>query len=105
MKYAEAPGIASKAAEIIPAVDDSATETVSLRAFSFAAIRSACGNKSCNIARLHVGPEPTLPVPRGALPAPEAEEAKGAPPMGYETILYAEDGPIGTLTLNRPEDG
>ena len=25
--------------------------------------------------------------------------------MNYETILYAEDGPIGTLTLNRPEDG
>jgi naphthoate synthase len=25
--------------------------------------------------------------------------------MTYETILYAEDGPIGTLTLNRPEDG
>ena len=25
--------------------------------------------------------------------------------MDYETILYAEDGPIGTLTLNRPEDG
>lgn len=23
----------------------------------------------------------------------------------YETILYAEDGPIGTITLNRPEDG
>jgi naphthoate synthase len=25
--------------------------------------------------------------------------------MGYETILYSEDGPIGTLTLNRPDDG
>ncbi len=25
--------------------------------------------------------------------------------MSYETILYAEDGPVGTLTLNRPEDG
>jgi naphthoate synthase len=25
--------------------------------------------------------------------------------MGYETILYAEDGPLGTLTLNRPDDG
>ncbi|MFJ4048921.1 MULTISPECIES: enoyl-CoA hydratase-related protein [Pseudomonas] len=25
--------------------------------------------------------------------------------MHYETILYREDGPIGTLTLNRPEDG
>jgi len=24
---------------------------------------------------------------------------------GYETILYAEDGPVGTLTLNRPQDG
>jgi len=24
---------------------------------------------------------------------------------GYETILYAEDGPVGTLTLNRPHDG
>lgn len=25
--------------------------------------------------------------------------------MTYETILYAEDGPIGTITLNRPQDG
>jgi naphthoate synthase len=25
--------------------------------------------------------------------------------MAYETILYEEDGPIGTLTLNRPHDG
>lgn len=25
--------------------------------------------------------------------------------MTYETILYEEDGPIGWLTLNRPEDG
>ncbi len=25
--------------------------------------------------------------------------------MSYETILYQEDGPVGTLTLNRPDDG
>lgn len=25
--------------------------------------------------------------------------------MSFETILYAEDGPIGTITLNRPDDG
>ena len=25
--------------------------------------------------------------------------------MSFETILYAEDGPVGTLTLNRPDDG
>ena len=25
--------------------------------------------------------------------------------MNYQTILYAEDGPVGILTLNRPEDG
>jgi naphthoate synthase len=25
--------------------------------------------------------------------------------MTFETILYKEDGPIGTITLNRPEDG
>ena len=25
--------------------------------------------------------------------------------MTYQTILYAEDGPVGTLTLNRPDDG
>src|ERR1700712_4676714 len=25
--------------------------------------------------------------------------------MTFETILYAEDGPIGTITLNRPDDG
>ena len=25
--------------------------------------------------------------------------------MKFETILYAEDGPIGTITLNRPHDG
>jgi naphthoate synthase len=25
--------------------------------------------------------------------------------VSYETILYAEDGPVGTITLNRPDDG
>lgn len=25
--------------------------------------------------------------------------------MSYETILYEEDGPVGTITLNRPHDG
>ena len=25
--------------------------------------------------------------------------------MPYETILYSEDGPVGTITLNRPDDG
>ena len=25
--------------------------------------------------------------------------------MSFETILYQEDGPIGTITLNRPDDG
>jgi len=25
--------------------------------------------------------------------------------MGYETILFEEDGPVGTITLNRPNDG
>ena len=25
--------------------------------------------------------------------------------MSYQTILYTEDGPIGTITLNRPDDG
>ncbi|MGB7184707.1 MAG: enoyl-CoA hydratase-related protein [Burkholderiaceae bacterium] len=25
--------------------------------------------------------------------------------MDFETILYVEDGPIGTITLNRPDDG
>lgn len=25
--------------------------------------------------------------------------------MSYNTILYAEDGPVGTITLNRPDDG
>ena len=25
--------------------------------------------------------------------------------MTFDTILYAEDGPVGTVTLNRPDDG
>ncbi len=25
--------------------------------------------------------------------------------MTFETIIYEEDGPIGTITLNRPDDG
>ena len=24
--------------------------------------------------------------------------------MSFETILYAEDGPVGTITLNRPDN-
>jgi hypothetical protein len=28
-----------------------------------------------------------------------------AEPRCYETILYREEGPVGILTLNRPEDG
>src|SRR2546423_13044107 len=51
MKYAEAPAIASNAAEISPAVEDSATLIVSPRAFSRAAIRSACGNNWSIMAR------------------------------------------------------
>src|SRR6266568_1735503 len=47
-------------------------------------------------------PAPTLSVLRAAL---QARAEKGASPMGYETILYAEDGPVATLTLNRPDDG
>ena len=27
------------------------------------------------------------------------------PKQSFETILYEEDGPVGTITLNRPEDG
>jgi naphthoate synthase len=26
-------------------------------------------------------------------------------PLTYETIVYEEDGPLGTITLNRPDDG
>ncbi len=25
--------------------------------------------------------------------------------QSFETILYEEDGPVGTITLNRPDDG
>ncbi len=25
--------------------------------------------------------------------------------VSFQTILYEEDGPIGTITLNRPDDG
>src|SRR5438067_4959194 len=42
--------MASNAAEISPAVEDSATLIVSPRAFSRAAIRSACGNNSSIMA-------------------------------------------------------
>src|SRR6202040_4150952 len=37
--------------------------------------------------------------------SPEPRAAQQEPPLAYETILYEEDGPIGTLTLNRPDDG
>ena len=29
----------------------------------------------------------------------------GLKPVSFDTILYEEDGPIGTITLNRPDDG
>ena len=75
----------------MPAVEDSAIDIVSLRALSFAAIRSAWGSKSCNIS-----PPPFLS--RNC-------RRERSPATTYETILYAEDGPIGALTLNCPEDG
>src|SRR6516165_11369852 len=59
--------MASNAAEISPAVEDSAMLIVSLRALSLAAIRSACGNNSCIIARPPVVAARTLPVPPPAL--------------------------------------
>src|SRR6516165_1748178 len=59
--------MASNAAEISPAVEDSAMLIVSLRALSLAAIRSACGNNSCIIARPPAVAAPTLPVPPPAL--------------------------------------
>src|SRR5207248_11259536 len=79
-----------------------ATETVSLRAFSFSAIRSACGSRSCNIACLPRVPVRSFSVPRRLM---QAFVAAGDRAMDYQTILYAEDGPVGTLTLNRPDDG
>src|SRR6266849_9893051 len=64
MKYAEAPGIASKAAEIIPAVDDSATETVSrVLVITGAGDRFFCiGGRKAGMeeTRLYAGVLPTL---------------------------------------------
>src|SRR5262245_60322580 len=40
------------------------------------------------------------PVYSGGTQARDREK-----PLAYETILYQEDGPIGTITLNRPDDG
>jgi naphthoate synthase len=47
-------------------------------------------------------PVESFPVPHRFM---QGFVVRGAAPMGYETILYAEDGPVGTLTLNRPDDG
>src|SRR5271169_6276609 len=59
----------------MPAVEDSAIDIVSLRALSFAAIRSAWGSKSCNISR-----PPFLS--RNC-------RREMSPATTYETILYA----------------
>lgn len=34
-----------------------------------------------------------------------APAQSGKTALSYETILYSEDGPVGTITLNRPHDG
>jgi naphthoate synthase len=34
-----------------------------------------------------------------------APNEQGENALSFETILYQEDGPIGTITLNRPDDG
>ncbi len=41
------------------------------------------------------------------MPAREIMSADGSRErrLGYQTILYDEDGPVGTITLNRPDDG
>ncbi len=51
-------------------------------------------------------PEPTnsLPAMRSGMRALNTIVRKVSP-VSFNTILYEEDGPIGTITLNRPEDG
>jgi naphthoate synthase len=47
-------------------------------------------------------------VARAAAPANEDagnRRSNGEGHLAFETILYEEDGPIGTITLNRPDDG
>jgi naphthoate synthase len=50
------------------------------------------------LTRLAALPLATLSPLRGAREEKER-------PVPFETILYEEDGPIGTITLNRPHDG
>jgi naphthoate synthase len=35
----------------------------------------------------------------------EVKNLTGSVSVSYETIIYEEDGPVGTITLNRPDDG
>src|SRR5207248_1562173 len=46
-----------------------------------------------------------LGVPRTRWQVRNHRAAQQETPLAYETILYEEDGPVGTLTLNRPDDG
>jgi naphthoate synthase len=50
-----------------------------------------------------MGPWESVPANPGA--GDQADALSGRRAVGFETILYAEDGPIGWLTLNRPDDG
>src|SRR5947207_12778356 len=56
----------------------------------------------------HPGPSLWCCVTLGSR-APDGKSGTTEPhnrsPPWYETILYEEDGPVGTLTLNRPDDG
>src|SRR5262245_32863635 len=57
-------------------------------------------------ARFGYRPHPAQrwPQPRpGSILGRQPKSVGGS--MAYETILYAEDGPVGTITLNRPDDG
>src|SRR5258707_1223611 len=79
---------------------------VSPRAFRTRGMPSAWGRRSCIPPGPPLVPGADLAGSAHPMASPEPPpRAKGAPPLAYETILYEEDGPIGTLTLNRPHDG
>src|SRR5215470_12346615 len=110
-KYSDAPGTASKAAEIRPPADDSATPTVCFRAFSSvpsddaSALSSFIAARSRGVGRIDAVEAPAEPRPRQpALTAPRPLRSLHVGVAAVEDVL-ADRNQLASARLRPHLDG